>query len=322
VVALFRTLGGVAIYEDAFRAAGIPYRTLGGRHSYARSEVGWALAALTAIDDPHDPVALVATLRSPFFGAPDDALLAHRAAGGRFSYLTALPPGAHPALVHAWALLGELHRRRVIESPAAVVEALFVETEVLVTYALDPHGDQRVANLLRIIDTARALEATGRRTFGALVRWLRAQDAGGYEESESPVAEEGDQVVRLMTIHGAKGLEFPVVLLPDLEWDRGPATPRLVVDRRADACELAVSLGKVGDWRLETRNLAALVEREARRGAAEQLRLFYVAMTRARDHLVLPMLGTGMPRGFAAFCAPLLDDTEPVATRVPWPATP
>jgi ATP-dependent helicase/nuclease subunit A len=327
VVCLFRTLGAVAIYEDAFRAAGVPYRALGGRHYFARSEVGWALAALTAVEDPHDPVALVAALRSPFFGVPDGALLAHKAAGGRPSYLTPLPPESEPDLGHAWRVLRELHARRVRESPAAIVEALYAETEVLATYALDPPGEQRVANLLRILDTARALEAAGRGTFRALVRWLRAQDRGGYEESESPIVEEGDEVVRLMTVHSAKGLEFPVVILPDLEWDRGTDSRRLWVDRRAEAMELGISLGKVGDWEVESDNVEALRDREQRRADAEQLRLFYVATTRARDHLVLPLLFGGAPRGFALFCAPLLDEADAGLRRLcapseaPSPAT-
>jgi ATP-dependent helicase/nuclease subunit A len=315
VVCLFRTLGGAAVYEDAFRAAGVPYRTVGGRHYYARSEVGWALAALTAVEDPYDPVALVAALRSPFFGVPDGAFLAHVAAGGEVSYLAPLPAGADPALAAAWPVLRELHARRTRESATAIVEALYAATEVLATYALDPHGDQRVANLLRILDTARALEAAGRPTFRALVRWLAAQDAAGYDESESPVAEEGDDVVRLLTVHVAKGLEFPVVILPDLEWERRADTPRLVVDRRPHAAALGVSLGKVGDWKVETANLAELMEREERRAEAERLRLFYVATTRARDHLVLPLL-FGEPRGFAAFCAPLLDESGPAARRL------
>jgi ATP-dependent helicase/nuclease subunit A len=317
VACLFRTLTGVTIYEDAFRAAGVPYRTVGGRHLYARSEVGWAVAALMAIEDPHDPVALVAALRSPFFGVPDEAFVAHRAAGGALAYLAPRPAGAPAPIAEAFRVLQDLHGRRTEESAVAVVEALFAETEVLATYALDPHGDQRVANLLRLLDTARALEAAGRPTFRALVRWLAAQEAGGVEEAESPVAEEGDDVVRLMTVHQAKGLEFPVVILPDLEWDRTPARPRLLVDRRPEPPGLGVCLGKVGDWSVETDNVAALIEHEDRRAAAEQLRLFYVATTRARDHLVLPLLFGGTPRGFAAFCAPLLDPAWTGARRLP-----
>ena len=80
-------------YEDALRAAGIPFRTVGGRHYYDRSEVGWTIAALAAIEDPHDPVALVGALRSPFFGVTDEMLLGLHTAGRRVLLSPAAPGG-------------------------------------------------------------------------------------------------------------------------------------------------------------------------------------------------------------------------------------
>ena len=65
VAVLLRTMAGVALYEEAFRDAAVPFRTVGGRHYYDRSEVGWVIACLSAIEDPHDPVALVGARRSP-----------------------------------------------------------------------------------------------------------------------------------------------------------------------------------------------------------------------------------------------------------------
>lgn len=309
VVCLFRALTAAPEYEEALRAAGVPYRTVGGRQYGERSEVGWALAALRAIEDPYDPVALVATLRSPFFGVPDDALLALAGPQAPRTYLAPLPPGAHPALARAWAVLQDGHARRGHEPPAAVVEALYASTEVLATYGLDPHGEQRVANLLRLVDVARSLEARGRPTLRALVHWLEAQTQGGAEETESPVADEGDDVVRLMTVHAAKGLEFPVVVLADPAWERGRHHPRILVDRQGGT--LAVSLGPADGGTVATATLEALREREARREAAEELRLLYVAATRARDHLVLPAL-FAEPRGFARFWAPWLGPDGPV----------
>jgi ATP-dependent exoDNAse (exonuclease V) beta subunit len=199
VALLFRAMTGVAAYEDALRAAGIPFRTVGGRHYYDRSEVGWTIAALSAIEDPHDAVALVGALRSPFFGVTDEALLRLHAAGGEFSYLRPLPADTAPVLGEAWALLGVLHRERNALPPAAVVERLLARTEVLAAYALEPQGEARVANLLKVLDTARALEATGALTFRGLVRWLRDRGAARYEEEESAV--EAEDAVRLMTIH-------------------------------------------------------------------------------------------------------------------------
>ena len=117
-------------------------------------------------------------------------------------------------MARAWALLGALHRDRNVVAPAAVIERLLAGSEVLAAYALEPQGEARVANLLKVLDTARALEATGALTFRGLVRWLRDRGAARYEEEESAV--DAEDTVRLMTIHKAKGLEFPVVVVPDL----------------------------------------------------------------------------------------------------------
>ena len=245
VALLFRAMTGVAAYEDALRAAGIPFRTVGGRHYYDRSEVGWTIAALAAIEDPHDPVALVGALRSPFFGVTDEALRRLHAAGGEFSYQRPLPAAADPALAEAWALLGALHRERNQVAPAAVVERLLADTQVLAAYALEPQGEARVANLLKVLDTARALEATGALTFRGLVRWLRDRGAARYEEEESAV--EAEDAIRLMTIHKAKGLEFPVVVVPDLGREASWRAPVVLADRGSG--RLAVNLGRLGETR-------------------------------------------------------------------------
>jgi ATP-dependent helicase/nuclease subunit A len=324
VALLFRAMTAVALYEDAFRAAGVPFHTVGGRHYYDRSEVGWTIAALAAVEDPHDPVALVGALRSPFFGVTDEALAGLRRAGGAFSYLRPLPPGTDPGLAFAWAVLADLHRDRTRLAPPALIEELYARTQVLAAYALDVQGEGRVANLLKVLDTARALEATGTLTFRALVRWLRERGATRYEEEESVLAEEGDDAVRLLTIHKAKGLEFSVVVVPDL--GRGPASRPgvLLVDRRAGA--LAIDLGALGRERLTTLNWDDLAQRETQRAEAEALRLLYVALTRARQVLVLPEPTAPEPGSFHGFLAPLTDGpvevVEPAALAAAAPAPP
>ncbi len=295
VALLFRAMTGVAAYEDALRAAGIPFRTVGGRHYYDRSEVGWMIAALSAIEDPHDAVALVGALRSPFFGVTDDALHRLHAAGGEFSYRRPLPGDADPGLARAWVLLGALHRDRNALSPAAVVERLLARTEVLAAYALEPQGEARVANLLKVLDTARALEATGALTFRGLVRWLRDRGAARYEEEESAV--EAEDAVRLMTIHKAKGLEFPVVVVPDLGREAPWRAPVLLADRGSG--RLAVNLGRVGDAALTTLDWADSEAREMERLDAEAVRVLYVALTRAERVLALPV--PTRPEGNAFF---------------------
>jgi ATP-dependent helicase/nuclease subunit A len=309
VALLFRAMTAVVAYEDALRAAGIPFRTVGGRHYYDRSEVGWTIAALVAIEDPHDPVALVGALRSPFFGVSDAALAAFHAGGGTFCYLRPLPPAADPAIAEAWALLAELHRERNRCSPVALVERLLTRSQVLAAYALAPHGEARVANLLKVLDTARALEATGALTFRGLVHWLRDRGAARYEEEESAV--EADDAVRLLTIHKAKGLEFPVVVVPDLGREAPWRAPVVLPDRRSGRVE--VSLGRLGDELLATSGWTDTESREIQRVEAEGLRLLYVALTRAERLLVLPVPSRPEGRGFYQHLAPLLGATpEPL----------
>jgi len=301
VALLFRAMTNVGAYEDALRAAGVPYRTVGSRTYYDRSEVGWTIAALAAIEDPHDPVALVGTLRSPFFGITDEALLRLHTQGGEFCYLRPLPAGVDPALAGAWTLLGTLHRERNAVAPAAVVERLLAETAVLAAYALEPQGEVRVANLVKVLDTARALEATGALTFRGLVRWLRDRGASRYEEGESVV--DADDAVRLMTIHKAKGLEFPVVVVPDLGREGPWRAPVLLADRASG--RLAVNLGDLGDDAMTTLEWAEAEAREMLRVDAESLRVLYVALTRAERALVLPVPTRPAARGFYQYLGTL-----------------
>jgi ATP-dependent helicase/nuclease subunit A len=302
VALLFRAMTTVGAYEDALRAAGVPFRTVGSRTYYDRSEVGWTIAALAAIEDPHDPVALVGALRSPFFGITDEALLRHHTQRGEFCYLRPLPVGADPALAGAWELLGTLHRERNAVSPAAVVERLLSETEILAAYALEPQGEARVANLLKVLDTARALEATGALTFRGFVRWLRDRGASRYEEGESAV--DADDAVRLMTIHKAKGLEFPVVVVPDLGREGPWRAPVLLADRAT--ARLAVNLGDLGDDAMTTLDWADAEAREIVRVDAEALRVLYVALTRAERCLVLPVPSRATGKGFYQYLGTLL----------------
>jgi ATP-dependent helicase/nuclease subunit A len=310
VALLFRAMTNVVAYEDAFRAAGIPFRTVGGRHYYDRSEVGWTIAALAAIEDPHDPVALVGALRSPFFGVTDGALLRLHSLGGEFCYLRPLPTGADPALAGAWTLLGSLHRERNAMAPAAVVEQLLARTEVLAAYALAPQGEARVANLLKVLDTARALESTGALTFRGLVRWLRDRGAARYEEEESAV--DTDDAVRLMTIHKAKGLEFPVVVVPDLGREGPWRAPVLLADRASG--RLAVNLGRLGDTSLTTMDWAEAEAREVQRIDAEALRVLYVALTRAERGLILPVPSRPEGKGFYQHLGSLLGAPTDILT--------
>lgn len=280
---LTRTHTPIPFLEEALRSYGVNYRVVGGRHFYQRQEVQQLLNVLQAIDHPNDRVALLGALRSPFFGVSDEELFLFHARGGAFTYLT---DASGTDLEEPFKLLRELHANRNRVSVSALLKRLYEATRGLVLFLMKPQGEQRVANLLKIGAIARALDERGLISFRSFVRWLSERQEEEDEEEESPTLERGDDFVRLLTIHKAKGLEFPVVILADLAHQKRDGRENIIVDR---------SQGRVGikmgseRHRFETLNFEELKQWENRRSEAEEKRLLYVGMTRARDFLVLPV---------------------------------
>ncbi|HPD17246.1 MAG TPA: UvrD-helicase domain-containing protein [Planctomycetota bacterium] len=270
-------------YAEALAAAGVPLRIVGGKHFYVAHEVHSLVTVLKAIDNPHDRVSLVAALRGPFFGVSDEELLLARQAQGTLSYLAEAPAGP---VGEAMAVLREFHGRRNAEPLPLLLQALLERTKALELFLLRPRGEQRVANLLRIVERARALEATERVSFRGFARWLAAAHDTEARETEAPSAEAGDNFVQFLSVHGAKGLEFPIVVLVDMARQRQNASSFVVLrDQPAEAGQFAFYLGSKGD-RYRTPNWPG-DDYDERRDEAEDARLFYVAATRARDCLVM-----------------------------------
>jgi ATP-dependent helicase/nuclease subunit A len=287
IALLFRGMGDVPAYEDAFKRYEIPYRVTSSRTYYKREEIGWLLNVLHAVEHPTDAVAVWGALRSPVFGCSDREVYEYvAAAGGRLDYRDAMPQGPE-SLASAFAILRELHGARLWMSVPRMVEHVLVRTDARATFLLTPQGEQRAANLNKLTSLARALEESGLLTFRAFVHWLRDMEEQAVDEAESPTVEEGDDVVRIMSIHAAKGLEFPIVVIPDLGRGPGGGADHLLVQRTRGT--VAAHLDKIGEWAVQTRDYGALKAQHAVREAAERLRVLYVAMTRARDGLIIPV---------------------------------
>ena len=277
---------GIDNYEDPLRAEGIPYIVEGGKLYYTREEIRALAAAVWAIEDPYDPLALFGALRSALFGASDEEIFLFTRAGGRLEYLD---PGAaaleeFPDLAASFDLLRELHLARNEKGPSRTLLALVNRTKFLELSLLRPHGDQRVANVRKAVAGARAFDAA-EGGFRRFARWFRDQEVRAAEESESPLVEEDEDAVRLLTVHKAKGLQFPVVILANLVQARRSGS-RIVV---GPGGRLAFRIGDA----LETGDFEALAERESLRERAETVRLLYVASTRAGDLLVIPRVPKG-----------------------------
>jgi ATP-dependent helicase/nuclease subunit A len=302
IALLLRSFSDVAIYEEAFARAGVPSYTVKGRGFYDCKEVKDLAALLATIDEPQNPIELVAALRSPLFNLSDGCLLEmalhldeQRAAQGRSGPLSALfnDPGEDFAWLGAEreAALGAkdaliaLRKMRERASLTAIVErALELSRFEAVMLGL-PHGLQRAANVRKLMETAREFETHRFFGLGDFVRHLRRLVQEAPREPLAQIAGETENVVRLMTIHQAKGLEFPVVIVADLG-RRPHCDYESIVMTPGEGLLVCDTVG-AGDDRLPNPLLAAYRDAVKDQEQAETARVLYVAMTRARDRLVL-----------------------------------
>ena len=270
-------------YARALEARLIPHLLAGSKSFHRREEVETLRAALTAIEWPDDELSVFATLKGSLFAIPDEVLLRYRHKHGHLHPFHKPEDAAFAVILEALALLGDLHRARNRQPFAATVNALLEATRAHAGFVLRPGGNQILANVARVAELARTYEMTGGISFRGFVEELAAQ-AEKEEAAEAPVLEEDSDGVRLMTVHGAKGLEFPVVILADLTANLAAREPDQFVDgaRRLSATRLL---------RCAPRELAEHEPQESARERAEGVRVAYVAATRARDLLVVPAVG-------------------------------
>jgi ATP-dependent exoDNAse (exonuclease V) beta subunit len=272
-------------YAQALEARSIGHVLVGGRSFHTREEVMALRVALTAIDRPDDELSVYATLRGPFCAITDEVLFAFRNDVGKLHPLApvASEVAQHPefgAVVEALVLLKELHLERNRRPVAATVNAFLEETRAHAGVAFWKAGAQALANILQLAEVTRRSERRAT-SFREVVETLQAQADEG-EAPEAPLVEEGTDGVRMMTVHAAKGLEFPVVILAEPTAKATRMDPQHWVDpqRRVWVYPLAHCI----PHELRERQVEALA-----RDHEEAIRLAYVAATRARDVLVVPL---------------------------------
>jgi ATP-dependent helicase/nuclease subunit A len=296
IVLLFAAGTDAEWYEEELRALGLPtYRTT-GRGYFGQQQVADLLAYLRLLHNRYDDEALLAVLASPLVGVSNDALvLLRRAAPKRPLYKgleRSLPMASalssrDERLFHAFR---QRYERLVAASPTLSLERLCEEIVAAHDYDLAVlaqwDGRRRYANLRKLARLARSYEELRGADIEGFVRFVREQDEAGAKELEAVAEEEDADVIRLLTIHAAKGLEFKVVVVADAGRDR--AAPG------ADEI-LALPDGRFGfrvaDPATGVRRPTSAYEevRAASReeAEAERRRLYYVAMTRAVDRLIV-----------------------------------
>ena len=272
-------------YVEALEARGVRHLLVGGRAFHDRAEIETLRAALRAIEWPDDQLSVFATLRGALFAIGDEDLLEYHQLQRRFHPFRlpeAVPEHLEPVR-HALEQLGALHKQRNRRPVADTIAQLLEWTRAHVGFVLRPAGEQVLANVLHVAELARRYELDGGMSFRGFVETLQAEaDAG--QAAEAPILEEGSDGVRLMTVHRAKGLEFPVVVLADITARLTPWEAGRFIDASRGLCAL-----RIGGW--SPRELNDNRDLELRRERREGERLAYVAATRARDLLVVPGVG-------------------------------
>jgi len=286
IALIFRKLTHAQVYLDALRRYGISYITDGEKHFYRRQEIIDVVNLLRVIDNPYDTIALVGILRSPVGGVSDKDLLALQDRGGLdYRNRAHLAFWAHPqseSLKRLYERLDELHRLAPLRPVPDAIDLIFERLPILELAAASLHGEQAVANLRKIREMAEGLADRPHLTLSGFVDIMISRVSEQPDEPETALAEESADAVRVLTIHKAKGLEFPVVILPGLH--QGSRSPRKGSSIHHDWSSRCYGLRMGGRSNFGS----VLVDiKMAAREEAEQRRLLYVGMTRARDLLVL-----------------------------------
>jgi ATP-dependent helicase/nuclease subunit A len=301
IVVLTRATSDLRVYERELEQRGIPTYVIGGRGYWSHPQVVDLVGYLAALANPRDEEALYTVLASPLVGVSVDALVVLAAAGracgrdpwwivrepeGRLDDLGAEDRGRLAAFA-AW-----FERERAAASRIAIedlIDRALEQTGYDLALLAMPGGRRRLANVRKLMRLAREHEAIAGRDLRGFLDLVarRSSEAtpGEARESEAPVEGEALDAVRLMTIHRAKGLEFEIVCVADL--GRGPRWQSDVLRVGRDG-RLGLRLAEPGTGKREPAlDYRALGEERMQAEAREERRLFYVAMTRAKERLIL-----------------------------------
>ncbi|CAA9502962.1 MAG: hypothetical protein AVDCRST_MAG69-1999, partial [uncultured Solirubrobacteraceae bacterium] len=299
IVVLVRSTASLRLFEQALEERGVATYVLGGRGYWSQEQVRDGLAYLAALANPLDELALLGALASPFCGVGSDALITLAEAGRR----SGGGLGAALELAHAWeglehldpaeagrlrrfaALLAAERERAERDSPEVLLERAVLATGYDLAILGRAGGDRRMANLRKLMRLAREYDAAEGRDLRGFIAYATGRDLREAREGEAPLEAEDLDAVRLMTIHRAKGLEFPVVAVADLGRQGGSGRSPLLIARDGRVGLRLATLG--GGSRVDALDYRALADEQAAAEDEEERRLLYVAMTRAEELLIL-----------------------------------
>ena len=270
--------------EQALESHGIPYRIEAGSLIWTSQIIREVMAVVRALADPTDEVALLNALRSPAFGCGDDDLFTYKVAyRGQWNYTSDRPqhlPSGHP-VGEAVSWLAELHDKARWLNPSQILERIVRQRRLTESSCFGRHRARDVwRNLNVVIDQARQFEESGGRGLREFVAWVERKIGERTRESDVILSETDDDAVRITTIHAAKGREFPIVILSGTYARSRPMSASMVWPAEG-------GFGVRFNNLLRTKSFADHQDHEEEMEHAERVRLLYVALTRAMDHLVV-----------------------------------
>ncbi len=297
-ILLRATSGKAEIFAQAFARAGIPLAA-GQRGFFDAIEISDFVNLFLLLDNPQQDVPLLAVLHSPLVGLTPDELAAIRASAPaersfwtalhRHQELQAAAPDRTFEKVKRFLDAFRGWRERVRRgSLAQCLEDILDRTHYLTWLETQPRGRQQTGNVQRLLELTRHYDSWQGRGLHRFLKYVRLLDEDG--EGPEPVAPPTTDAVRLMTIHASKGLEFPIVVLAGLNRPFRMDAPAagFILDDELGICPEVFPVERRQHYPSVT--LLRAQRRQRQRAIAEEIRLLYVAMTRACDHLIL--LGT------------------------------
>ncbi len=275
ITLLFRSMSSVKVYEQALQHQAIPFVNLSGRGFYEKQEIIDVLNFISWLQDSKDKVNQIAVLRSPFFGISDQGLFWYQQGN-----IDNMDVGDQKKIAEAHQIYPKLQQSLVLDGAPQFLERLVTATLFLETIKALPMGDQQWANVQKLLQTSWQLWAKGYVSISDQLHYIEEILEQKGKEGEARLDAEDADVVTIMTIHGSKGLEFPYVILPDLNRELSPKNPGYFSYHP----EYGLAVRDTTNYKQVK---AALAQDELQ----EAKRLFYVAVTRAQEHLTLSGIG-------------------------------
>ena len=292
VAMLFRSKSRLETFERALETYDIPYTNLVGSGFYDTPEIRPLLNLLKTLEDPRNDVALYGTLRSPLFGLSDAAVV--EVAGNAESLWDGMAHDptltAARELIHTWRVSAGLTDAEGLTQWSSLITRIIDDTGYLASIGADERPHQAVANVEKFRERLRSWEDATALSLSSVIERIETERAGETDPAEAAIPGDIDGV-QLRTIHGSKGLQFPVVIIPELgrKFNLRSNLPSAYLEEIHGEPIVGLKTPDPEASFSTVSSPAYLSARERMRdeSRAEEKRVLYVAMTRARDHLLL-----------------------------------